>query len=86
MSKKRSIFETVFYIVSKIILVIFLPPAAIIGGIIYLILLLIDTISRKEDETHLSYSETKKRDTDRKNARRHWYFEFMAGYIKELFS
>ncbi len=86
MPKNTSALEIVGVVIVKFLLILFTPTVIVLWAFFALVSFIIDLISRKDDAEHLSYSETRKRATDRTNARRHSHLNFLIDYFKLLIS
>ena len=85
-NKSYSVIKIIFIVLQKIFLIALFVPIVLCLTFFALFSFLIDLIAKKEDEQHLKYSEIRKRETDRKNARYHRYLEFIVNYIRAIFS
>lgn len=86
MKHKTNSSVSLFSFLEKIILILGLPFVIPLCLLFALLSFLIDLISLKDDKKHLSYSETRKRKTDRANKRRHSCLSFLMDYFKMMIS
>ena len=86
MSKNTSTLKIVGVVFLKFFLILITPTVITFWAIFALVSFIIDAISKKDDSKHLSCSETRKRATDRTNARRHSYLDFLIDYFKVIIS